>query len=138
MSIEDFIEKYNSDYRKPTKYISYYSRSFCFFGHWLGRPTDITYEINGAVYSSDSRLLEIKLDQDTKLTVKNPQNISDSDSELIIENADYILFEWNPFYDKTKNYLKISCRNLECFGESNLKDNFTDLDIRKPAVQWKW
>ena len=49
-----------------------------------------------------------------------------------------ILLEWIHFYDKTKNYLKISCENSKCFGESNLKDNFNDLDINKPALLWKW
>ena len=138
MTINDFLKKYNSDYKKQSKYVSFYSRSFCFFGHWFGRPTDITYEINGAIYHSDSEILEIILERETKLTVKKPGNIIDNDSELRIENAEYILLEWIHFYDKTKNYLKISCENSKCFGESNLKDNFNDLDINKPALLWTW
>ncbi|WP_339887018.1 hypothetical protein [uncultured Flavobacterium sp.] len=137
MTIDNFLNKYNSDYKKPTKYISFYSRSFCFFGHWFGRPTDITYEIYGAIYDSECEILEIILEGETKLTIKKPNIIIDNDSELIIENAEYILLEWIHFYDKTKNYLKISYENSKCFGESNLEHNFNDLDINKPALLWK-
>lgn len=139
MTIDEFLNKYNSDYKKSTKYIAFYSRSFCFFGHWFGRPTDITFEILGAEYDFENKVLKILLDQKATLEIKNPSEIGETEFELFIKNAEYILLKWTHFLDDAKNYfIKISTQNSELIGESNLEENFNDLSIEKPAVSWKW
>ncbi|MBK9733921.1 MAG: hypothetical protein IPO92_02700 [Saprospiraceae bacterium] len=105
----------------------------------FGLPGDISYEILGAKYDFDSEMLELILDNYATLKIKKPSGIIDEESQLIIREAEYTLLEWRHISDNKKtSYIKISCQNSNCHGESNQEQNFNALSAEKPAVLWKW
>ena len=136
LSIKEFIKKYNSESKYDSKYINLGERSFCFYGHWFGRPTDISYKIINSVFDED--ILTLKLTQNATLIIKNPNSVLESEKAIIIKKADEIIFEWLHYSTKVKNVIQIVRTNSGLTGQSNLSQDFTDLDLSKPAILWQW
>lgn len=131
LSIQDFINKYNSNYFNKDE------RSFCFYGQWFGRSSDITYKIIDLRFDEELKTLKLSLSQNSKLTIFNPKSIIETEKSIIIGEADEILFEWEHFHVKNDYFIKINRIEKNLVGYGNIDRDFNDLRIEKPAILWQ-
>mgnify|MGYP000855984742 FL=1 len=134
---QEFIDKYNE------KQGLVKGGSLCFFGHWFGRPHDNYHILELVTYNSSTNSLTFNFNENETLTIFNAQGISEFSNQLIIYSADKIYWEWY-YYGKvqtkdTKCFIEILRQDNILTGKTNsdsTKDEFKDLDIKRPALLW--
>ena len=69
--------------------------SLCFYGEWFGRPYDNYHKIIHTSY--DGEILEIIFDQQERLLVYKPENITSTEKELKIAKAQKVKWIYIPY-----------------------------------------
>jgi hypothetical protein len=137
LTTQNFVDKYNK------KQGLFKGGSLCFFGHWFGKPYDNYHQLEYATFDSSTNELILIFNEKETLTIFNPQDITESESQLTIGLADKICWKWfsygKPQTGDNLYFIEITRQDNKLTGNSNVnwyKPDFKDLNIIKPALLW--
>lgn len=135
MTVEQFVDLFNSE-----KGLSI-GGTLCIWGSWFGRPMDNYHEIKTVSFDALERTLVLTFNNNERLTIWEPVNLSDDIKKFEVADADKILWEWH-HYGKPKTEENFYFEEYTAKGNSiefrtnlnGFKKNSSELTINKPAI----
>ncbi|MDO3695944.1 hypothetical protein QVZ41_13920 [Wenyingzhuangia sp. chi5] len=138
-NIESFeINLTPSELEKEFKNLDFTGGTLRFWGNWFGRPMDNFHVVKNIEFIESTERIILSLDDSQKITIIKPRNISITNKELNIEEAENIRFEWSYFINKKKVTKFQSYQKLEnkIKFDTNIDSSkkYIKCTINKPAL----
>jgi hypothetical protein len=95
LSVLEFVQRFQE--------LEFEGGTLRFWGNWFGKPMDNYHQIKDVKFDSVLKKLILILNEGEKIKIWNPSELKLGKTELRIEKADKILFEWNYYGEEKSN-----------------------------------
>ena len=95
LSVLEFVQRFQE--------LEFEGGTLRFWGNWFGKPMDNYHQIKEVKFDSVLKKLILILNEGEKIKIWNPSELKLGKTELRIEKADKILFEWNYYGEEKSN-----------------------------------
>ncbi len=112
-----------------------------FWGNWFGRPMDNYHQIKNVEYDSVAKKLILILDEGEKIKIWKPSELKLGKTELRIEKANKILFEWHSYgenkIDKNLRFESYTNNGIKIEFETDFRDKKqkANCNLKEPAFR---